>query len=115
MGILEANNTNWYGTVMTIWTTLPKEIRQYLPPPSPKETLDEYMYRVEEARQLIVAVAKDAYPNAKYKTESKTYDRSKPNDKSRYSRNDRYDRNDRNERSNRYDRERKDRSYDKDR
>lgn len=33
MGILESSNSNWFGTVMTIWSTWPKEVRQYIAVP----------------------------------------------------------------------------------
>lgn len=62
MGILESSNSNWFGTVMTIWSTWPKEVRQYVRPPIRDETLDSYLQRIASARTLVVAAARDTYP-----------------------------------------------------
>lgn len=70
MGILESNHSNWYGTVMTIWSTWPKEVRQYVRPPVREESLDGYLQRLSTARTLVVAAAKDAYPWVKPATEA---------------------------------------------
>ncbi|KAI2625316.1 hypothetical protein GGS26DRAFT_197085 [Hypomontagnella submonticulosa] len=64
MGMLADNNTNWYGTMIQIWSSFSPEIRLVLQAPSQTVTLNHYMRQVEEARPALLALAARLHPDA---------------------------------------------------
>jgi len=58
MGILTSDNSNWQSVMVQIWSSLDKEVKVLIRPPSRKETMDAYMMQVDEAKSVIHAFAR---------------------------------------------------------
>ena len=83
-GLLNNNNSNWHGPMMTIWSNMDIKIRQYLRPPDQDDgqSLADYMRQVEKARAILLAAAHDIYPQYAKKKPGKSSS-SKPDEPTR--------------------------------
>ena len=70
MGILNVDNGNWQGVMTQVWNSMDLKIRQYLRPPAIASTLDQYMQHVEGSRAILLAAARDYYPQSTSSSES---------------------------------------------
>lgn len=71
MGILLPDNLNWHGTMVQVWSKMSLDIRQYLRPPSKRETLAAYMRQVEEAKANLIVKADEDFPGLAERERSK--------------------------------------------
>lgn len=87
IGILNNKNTNWYGTMVQIWSSLDLKIKQYLRAPRTSEALSDYMQEVEESKAILLVAATERYPHVvsnRVTVQSRKKDRSPERRSARY-------------------------------
>ena len=70
MGILNVDNGNWQGVMTQVWNSIDLKIRQYLRPLAIVSTLDQYIQHVEGSHIILLAVARNYYPQLTSSSES---------------------------------------------
>ena len=61
--LLNNNNSNWYGPIITIWSNIDIKIRQYLRPPDQDngQSLTNYIRQVEKVYTILLAAVYNIY------------------------------------------------------
>jgi hypothetical protein len=67
MDILTADNYNWHGVMIQIYSSLSLDVKQFLRAPRRDEKLEDYTMQIEETRSTLLSAAVDKYPYEKKK------------------------------------------------
>ncbi|KAK4236653.1 hypothetical protein C8A03DRAFT_35444, partial [Achaetomium macrosporum] len=77
MGVLNANNSNWYGVMHQIRGMMDLDLWPFLREPKKTDTLAKYMQKIETARTSMVLAARRRYPDLKKSSNDKSSGKAK--------------------------------------